>query len=217
MTRLTDREIHQRHNQSPLFKPFLSGSNSTLEGFGRKVPSFGLSSHGYDIRVGSTFMLYPSNSLHNSTWEVTYEDGKQDTIDMFVDQHMVADASMPENVRLARLDNVKELIMPPGGFCLGVSMEEVFMPEDLNAVCMNKSTMARLGQIYMVTPLEAGWRGFVTLEIKNELQIPSRIRVGTGCVQVIFDESRGRPDVTYADRGGKYQDQPNVPVPPIVR
>jgi dCTP deaminase len=69
------------------------------------------------------------------------------------------------------------------------------------------------GIITNVTPFEPEWEGFVTLEISNTTPLPARIYANEGIAQVIFFESDVPPDVSYADRKGKYQGQVGVTTP----
>ncbi len=68
------------------------------------------------------------------------------------------------------------------------------------------------GVVANVTPLEPGWEGHVTLEFSNTTPLPARMYANEGCVQLLFFEGE-RPEVTYADRKGKYQGQTGVTLP----
>ena len=104
------------------------------------------------------------------------------------------------------------VIIPPGGFVLGHSLEFLYIPENVIAVCVGKSTYARCGLIVNVTPLEPGWRGQVTLEIHNTSRCSVRLYVYEGICQVLFYEGE-RPATTYEDKKGKYQDQRGIVYP----
>ena len=78
--------------------------------------------------------------------------------------------------------------------------------KNVTAICLGKSTYARVGLIANTTPLEASWRGAITLEFSNASSTDCRIYANEGVVQLLFFE--GAPcQTTYSDRGGKYQDQ----------
>ncbi len=68
------------------------------------------------------------------------------------------------------------------------------------------------GIVANVTPLEPGWEGHVTLELSNTTPLPARVYANEGIVQLLFFEGE-RPEVTYADRKGKYQGQKGVTLP----
>jgi deoxycytidine triphosphate deaminase len=69
------------------------------------------------------------------------------------------------------------------------------------------------GIIVNVTPFEPEWEGYVTLEFSNTTPLPARIYAGEGCAQVLFFESDEVCEVSYKDRGGKYQGQSGVTLP----
>ena len=106
----------------------------------------------------------------------------------------------------------KFMVIQPNSIVLGHSVETFHMPDTVTAVCVGKSTFARLGLFVNITPLEAGWRGNLTIELTNSTPLPMRVYVDMGIAQLLFFEGE-RPDVTYADRKGKYQDQTGVTLP----
>lgn len=151
----------------------------------RRVVSYGLSSAGYDVRLGNTF-LAPQLQATDPHAEQRY-----DAIDH--------DLGAP-------------LWLAAGHYVLGVTVERFAMPSNVVGVAVGKSTYARLGVIVNITPLEPGWRGFLTLEIHNASPRPVMVWPGEGIAQIMFHHI-SEPDVSYADRAGKYQDQPAQPVP----
>ena len=106
-------------------------------------------------------------------------------------------------------------IIPPNSFALARTVEYFRIPRNVLTICLGKSTYARCGIIVNVTPFEPEWEGYVTLEFSNTTPLPARIYAGEGCAQVLFFESD--PDdvceVSYRDRGGKYQGQVGVTLP----
>ena len=69
------------------------------------------------------------------------------------------------------------------------------------------------GIIVNVTPFEPEWEGYVTLEFSNTTPLPAKIYANEGVAQVLFFESDEICEVSYADRGGKYQGQEGVTLP----
>ena len=67
-----------------------------------------------------------------------------------------------------------------------------------------------------MTPFEPAWEGYVTLEISNTTPLPAKIYANEGIAQVLFFEGE-EPDVTYADRKGKYQGQTGITLPRMKR
>ncbi len=161
--------------------------NSTAE-----VPtiSWGLSSYGYDVR------LSPQDFRIFRHIPGTIVDPKKFN---------------PQNLEQAELhtdaDGSAYFIIPANSYGLGASLESINMPPNVTAICLGKSTYARVGVIANTTPLEAGWIGqAITLEFSNSSSADVKIYANEGVVQLLFFE--GEPcQTTYADRGGKYQNQ----------
>jgi len=153
-------------------------------------PSYGLSSFGYDIRLGRRFLvpLGGANAI-------------LDPVD-FPRQHF----------REIEADGVFDLA--PHSQVLAESVEVFQMPDDVLGVCWGKSSYARCGLLVNVTPLEPRWRGRLTLELANLSPLPIRLHVGQGIAQVVFFCGR-RPLRGYDEKeaGGLYQNQPGVTLP----
>lgn len=183
----------------PMIYPFVEQSESTIDYRGNKgkVPSFGLSSFGYDIRLGNRFRV--ADDRHTP--------GKAKILDFLSDPEHPDDQS--HMFREFEGDSIELL---PQSFMLGYSLEWVSIPNNVLAVCMQKSTLARKGCVAYVTPLEPGWFGHITLEIYNATPFPMRLYAGMGIMQLIFHQSPERCAVSYADRNGKYQNQPALPI-----
>ncbi len=150
--------------------------------------SYGLSSFGYDIRVGTEFKVF--TNLHSPI-----VDPKA------FDQRSFVDVSGDE------------CIIPPNSFALAGTVERFRIPPDVLALCVGKSTYARCGIIVNVTPLEPGWEGWLTLEISNTTPLPARIFGNEGIAQLVFFQGGEKPSLTYAERRGKYQGQVGVTLP----
>ena len=157
----------------------------------RKVISFGLSSYGYDLRLlPSVFKIF-----RKIPGEV-------------VDPKDFAPEFL-EDAELHRDRKGKFFILPAHSYGLGVAMERLEIPRNITCLFIGKSTYARCGVIANLTPGEAGWRGNLTIEISNSSDADCRIYANEGIVQALFLE--GYPcETSYADRGGKYQDQGEV-------
>ncbi|MCX6088149.1 MAG: dCTP deaminase, partial [Caldiserica bacterium] len=82
-------------------------------------------------------------------------------------------------------------------------------------IVLGKSTYARMGIIVNVTPLEAEWQGFVTIEISNTTPLPVKIYANEGIAQVVFLSTDKECEVSYKDRKGKYQNQTGIWLPKI--
>ena len=156
---------------------------------GNKI-SYGLSSYGYDARISNEFKIFTNLN--------------SETVD-------------PKNFKQSNFISKKgsECIIPPNSFVLAGTIEYFKIPKDIMVICLGKSTYARCGIIVNVTPLEPGWEGFVTLEISNTTPLPAKIHANEGVAQFIFLKGNEKPEVTYADRDGKYMKQKGVTLPKV--
>ncbi|MFM9994301.1 MAG: dCTP deaminase [Phycisphaerales bacterium] len=169
---------------------------------GKKRPgrvSFGLSSYGYDIRVGTRFKIFTPTPRHGG---ITVVDPKAFTDELFVE------------VDTAKL-GTDHIVIPPNSFALCETVEYIEVPRDVLVVCLGKSTYARCGLIVNVTPLEPEWRGKVTLEISNTTPLPARVYAGEGIAQLLFFAADVVCEKSYADKSGKYQDQAGLTLPKV--
>jgi len=152
--------------------------------------SFGLSSYGYDARVSNEFKIF--TNVHSSV-----VDPKNFSQESFV--------TKKEDV----------CIIPPNSFVLASTVEYFKIPRDVLVICLGKSTYARCGIIVNVTPLEPEWEGHVTLEFSNTTPLPAKIYANEGACQFIFLKGDQSPEVSYADRKGKYMKQLGVTLPKV--
>jgi dCTP deaminase len=146
------------------------------------VISYGVSSFGYDARLAGDFK--------SPVKRVPVVDPKK------IDPTTWTDFYEEDSV-----------VLGPGQFVLGRTMEYFRMPLNVLSVCVGKSTYARCGIQVLVTPLEPGWHGHVTLEITNVFPDPVRVHVGEGICQFLFFRGN-HPVTTYGSR--KYQRQEGV-------
>jgi dCTP deaminase len=227
MTLLSDRWIKQMCENEELISPFVDKSIKISEDGTRKIPSYGLSSYGYDVRLGRNFTFF--KGLVEKKILSFYPDGTPETaqiinqeqqlmtskgLEVFDNYEGVLDICDFDDKCGHQINDVDWITMPPHSFVLGHTLEKIKVPRDVSVVCMGKSTIARAGIIVTVTPLEAGWEGYVTLEITNTTDIPIKLWSGIGITQLLFQPGNEPCMVSYADRGGKYQNQPQKPIMP---
>ena len=94
-------------------------------------------------------------------------------------------------------------------------MEYFRIPRSTLVICVGKSTYARCGIITNVTPLEPEWEGHLTLEISNTTPLPAKIYANEGIAQIVFIKADRICAISYADKGGKYQDQVGLTLPRV--
>jgi dCTP deaminase len=175
----------------PMIEPFVEKQVreeqhrlSAEDGYLKKVISYGLTSFGYDVRLGRKFKIFTNI---NST--------------------VIDPMAMSDDCYVDFEGDV--CIIPPHSYALGHTIETFDLPKDVVAVCLGKSTYARAGCAINVTPIEPGFKGQVVLELANQTPLPMKVYANMGIAQFMFH--RGEPCmVSYADRGGKYQGQQGV-------
>lgn len=188
---------------NPMISPFVP--NQIRFELGERVVSYGLSSYGYDIRLGKkAIVLARTRIVKDDRWtsdRITVHEEITEPIDV---KNMTAD-------EWETLEPVGDgFILPPNGCALVETLETFHMPSNVTAHCLGKSTYARATLLVNVTPLEAGWRGVLTVELKNLCpDRPLKVYIGEGIAQLQF--FRGEQcRVSYADKQGKYQNQDGV-------
>ena len=186
MTVKSDRWIRRMAQEQRMIEPFEPQQVKSVDG--EKIVSFGTSSYGYDIRCSDEFKIFTNINS-------TIVDPKQFDSASFVD--FKGDVC----------------IIPPNSFALARTVEYFRIPRDVLTICLGKSTYARCGIIVNVTPLEPEWEGHVTLEFSNTTNLPAKIYANEGVAQMLFFQSDEACEVTYKDRGGKYQGQRGVTLP----
>jgi dCTP deaminase len=104
---------------------------------------------------------------------------------------------------------VDRYVLHPGEFILGVTQEKVTLPNNIVGKIEGKSSLGRLGLMVHVTAgfIDPGFRGPVTLEMKNLLQIPIVLRPGKKICQIAFAYLQSPAMKAY---NGRYQDSAGV-------
>ena len=181
---MSDIWIRRMAQEKGMIDPFVDAQKR--EG----VISYGLSSYGYDARVGNEFKIFTN-----------------------VDSAIVDPKNFASNSFVDRTTDV--CIIPPNSFALARTVEYFRVPRDILVICVGKSTYARCGIIVNVTPLEPEWEGHVTLEFSNTTPLPAKIYANEGACQFLFLQGDQPCAVSYADKQGKYQGQRGVTLPKI--
>jgi len=182
----SDRWIRRMAESQQMIEPFEPGQVRVANG--HRIVSYGTSSYGYDVRCAAEFKIFTNINS-------TIVDPKDFDPNSFID--FTGDVC----------------IIPPNSFALARTVEYFRIPRSVLTVCLGKSTYARCGIIVNVTPLEPEWEGHVTLEFSNTTTLPAKIYANEGVAQMLFFESDEPCEVSYKDRGGKYQGQRGVTLP----
>ena len=185
----SDKWITKKSIEDKMIEPF-SKNQVRLDENGEKLISYGVSSYGYDVRCANEIKVF--TNIHSAIVDPKSFDAKS-----FVD--IQSDVC----------------VIPPNSFALARTVEYFRIPRNVLTICLGKSTYARCGIIVNVTPLEPEWEGHVTLEFSNTTPLPAKIYANEGVAQFIFLKGNEKPEVTYADRDGKYMGQTGVTLPKV--
>ena len=114
---LCDEEIQDLSFTENMIRPFSTRVDKGI--------SYGLSSYGYDARVGDKFEVFAPDNFGDFTL-------------------MEADALDPKAFRFDLMRGVEgNCIIPPNSFALSHTVETFKLPRDILAICLGKSTYAR--------------------------------------------------------------------------
>ena len=128
MTILCDTEIVGLCKHASMIDPYYE-RQIRYDIKGKKVISYGVSSYGYDIRVGNKFKIF-----HNTNSVLV--DPKDFSIEAFQD-----------------VETDESVLIPPNSFVLAQSFEYIKVPRDIKVICLGKYTYARCGLPINVTPI----------------------------------------------------------------
>ena len=109
------------------------------------------------------------------------------------------------------ISNDEPFVIHPGEFCLGATLENVTLPNNIVARIEGKSSLGRLGLIVHATAgfCDPGWHGTLTLELNNLTRVPIKLWAGLPIAQLSFmtlDAPAERP-YGHAELGSHYQGQ----------
>ena len=135
---------------------------------GTSVISYGLGSYGYDIKLSPkdfrVFKRIPGEIVDPKRFDIK--------------------SLEPVKLQYSEDGTERWFILPAKSYALGVAYECLNIPDNITVICIGKSTYARCGIIANLTPAEAGWRGYLTLELSNSSDADCKIYANEGIVQI---------------------------------
>ena len=158
------------------------------------VISYGTEGYAYDPRLAPVLQVYKQNRSGEGP----------------IDPKHVDTSFMME---MRAQPDTNQLIIPPHGFALGHTIEHFSIPEDIEVICIGKSTYARVGLIVNVTPINPGFNGQVVIELSNTTNFPLIVYAHEGICQFLFIKGVRTPGNGYQ---GRYQDQSGITLPPVL-
>lgn len=147
-----------------------------------------------DLRLGSPLLVEDRSQL------------------ALIDPHQQSDMQW----RTVELDDSVPYALQPGEFALGITAENVEVPDDVVGRLDGKSSLGRLGLVVHSTAgfVDPGWKGRLTLELSNLSSIPINLYRGMKSSQISFVWLSSPAERPYGSTGlnSKYQGQME-PVP----
>jgi dCTP deaminase len=167
-------------------------------------PKSQYSSTSVDLRLGNSFLINRTTGYtHISPNPSTITDKEPTPLDAFYDELFIPVG--------------KRFILHPHQFVLAATLEYISIPEDFYALVLGRSSWGRLGlTIATATTVHSGYRGCVTLELRNLGETPLPIEVGLRIAQLCLipvpldESSKG-----YFASTGKYIGPVGPEVPKI--
>jgi dCTP deaminase len=148
--------------------------------------------------------VQPSSvDLHVDRYFRVFRNHSQRVIDVKDDQE--------ELTELVEIIEEDALILHPGEFVLGATLERVALPDDLVGRLEGKSSLGRLGLLIHTTAgfVDPGFDGYLTLEFSNVANLPITVYPGMKIGQISFLRMTTPADHPYGSSalGSKYQHQ----------
>ncbi len=148
--------------------------------------------------------IQPSSvDLHVDRYFRLFRNHSQRVIDVREDQEDLTE--------LVDVGEDTPMVLHPGEFLLGSTVERVKLPGDLVARLEGKSSLGRLGLLIHSTAgfVDAGWDGHLTLELSNVANLPILLYPGMKIGQISFLRMSTPADRPYGTSGlgSKYQGQ----------
>jgi len=116
-----------------------------------------------------------------------------------------------ELTELVEIGEDDAFILHPGEFVLGSTSERVALPDDIVARLEGKSSLGRLGLLIHSTAgfVDAGWDGYLTLELSNVANLPITLYPGMRIGQISFLQMTTAAEHPYGSSqvGSKYKGQ----------
>lgn len=142
----------------------------------------------YDVTLGGEFRIFKNS-------QKAFLDTKED---------------FSSFMELIKIPDGNPLIVHPGEFLLGTTLEKVKIPNNLVAQLMGRSSIGRLGIIVHATAgfIDPGFEGYITLEMSNMANIPIALYPGMRIGQLSFTRLSSDAKNPYSKkRGSKYSGQ----------
>lgn len=149
-------------------------------------------------------MIQPSSvDVRLDRWFRVFENHKYPYIDPSQEQ--------PDLTRMIEPDGDEPIVLHPGEFVLGSTLEVVSLPDDIAGRLEGKSSLGRLGLLTHSTAgfIDPGFSGHVTLELSNVANLPIVLYPGMKIGQLCLFRLSSPAEHPYGSEkyGSRYQGQ----------
>ena len=142
-----------------------------------------------DLRLGDKFIIFQNTRMSLLDTKNMKLDGL--TTDIYADKN-------------------EGIVIHPGQFILGTTMEFLKIPNDMAVRIEGRSSYGRIGIAVHSTAgfCDPGWEGQVTLEIQNLGVVPVKLYPGERVCQAVFHKMTSEAEVPYyMKKDAKYMNQ----------
>ena len=163
-----------------------------------------LGSTGLDFRLSSQFRVFKPSSIPY----IDPQDAK--TLDAHTTVIDVAEESEEQPLLPHLPEGPRAFVIHPGEFVLGMTIEDIELPNDLAGRLEGRSSLGRLGIVVHSTAghFDAGFKGRIVLEISNHGVIPVLLYPGMRFCQMVFESLSSPAEIDYQKKkNAKYVGQ----------
>lgn len=148
-------------------------------------PKSQYSSNSVDLRLGTSFLLSKTTGYTHISPEPEHSRSSRGSVPL---EAFYEELFIPVG---------EEFILHPHQFVLAATLEYICVPFDFYALVLGRSSWGRLGlNIATATTVHAGYRGCITLELRNLGETPLPLRVGIRIAQLCLIPVLGAPLVS---------------------
>jgi dCTP deaminase len=162
----------------------------------------------YDVRLGANFLI-PANVAYGERISIARSHGRFPRMTQYPD--------VSSGVRFTEKGNL--MVLNPGQFCLGTTLEYVSLNARVIAKLDGKSTLGRIGLIVHCTAgyIDPGFQGQVTLELFNCAPYAIELVAGEPIGQLRFERLSSSCERPYGstDLHSHYQGQTGATPPKL--
>jgi len=109
--------------------------------------------------------------------------------------------------QLVKIKGNEPFVFQPHQFVLGITIEEVFLPDDISARVDGRSSVGRMGIVIHSTAghVDPGFQGKINLEMENIGMLPVLLYPGMRICQLVFETLSSPSRIPYyKKKGAKY-------------